>query len=49
MIPCFYDMKLGIQLCRLDGYNWSWPFTMRWVGQVDAEWVRANATQGAPI
>jgi len=39
-IPCFYDLKLGIQSCRLDGRNWSWPFAAMWIGSVDPTWVR---------
>jgi hypothetical protein len=43
MIPCFYDMARGVQLCRLDGREWEWRFDPSLRGRVDPAWVRANA------
>lgn len=47
MIPCFYDITRGVEICRLDGRTWEWPFRHS-LGQIDPTWVRANAKDLGP-
>lgn len=53
-VPCFYDVIRGVHQCRLDGFNWEWPYALHFRGasmspNVTPEWVRAHATKGEPL